>query len=601
MRLMWSHRDPAARKSGVGNIFIKNLDKAIDNKALHDTFSAFGDILSCKVAMDAAGNSKGYGFVHYDKQEAAELAAEKVNGMLIEGRKVFVGPFLKWEARPDAGEAKYTNVFVKNLPDSVDQEGLERLAEEHGPVTSAVLMVDDDGKSRGFGFVNYEEASSAASAVAHLNGREMDGKTVFAGRAQKKAEREAELKARFDDLRAERIAKYQGMNLYVKNLADGVDDDGLRAEFAAYGTITSAKVMRDPAGKTKGFGFVCFTNPDEATRAVTEANGRMVGGKPMYVALAQRREVRRAQLEQQYATMPGALGGRAGLLGPAGLGGGRGPGGPALPGMFAGPGGLPFGAPQFYGAGGPLGGPRGPGGPGGVGMYGGPLMGGPGGRGMMGPGGRGPMGPGGRGGPRFATGPPGAFAPYLGGPMGGRGGPLGGRGGPLGGAGRGAAAAAAAAAAAGRGLGGGPGGRGPMGPGGRGPLVPGRGAPRGAPSAVVPGQDGSALTTAMLAAAPPEAQKQMLGERLFPLVAARQPELAGKVTGMLLEMDNGELLLLLESPDALDAKVDEAIAVLKQHGALPDGVAAPAPAAAPAAASAEAVKAGVDAGDEASG
>ena len=47
-------------------------------QALHDTFTAFGNILSCKVAQDPTGASKGYGFVHYEKDESARLAIEKV-------------------------------------------------------------------------------------------------------------------------------------------------------------------------------------------------------------------------------------------------------------------------------------------------------------------------------------------------------------------------------------------------------------------------------------------------------------------------------------------------------------------------------------------
>jgi polyadenylate-binding protein len=67
------------------------------------------------------------------------------------------------------------------------------------------------------------------------------------------------------------------------------------------------------------------------------------------------------------------------------------------------------------------------------------------------------------------------------------------------------------------------------------------------------------LTATMLAAAPPQEQKQMLGERLFPLIQRMYPELAGKITGMLLEIDNSELLHMLEHHESLKAKVTKLI------------------------------------------
>ncbi len=583
-RIMWSQRDPALRKTGQGNVFIKNLDVAIDNKALHDTFAAFGNILSCKVAQDENGASKGYGFVHYETDEAAAQAIKHVNGMLLNEKKVYVGYHIPKKDRQSKFEemkANFTNIYVKNINPEVTDEEFRELFAKYGDVTSSSLARDNEGKSRGFGFVNFTTHTSASQAVDELNNLDFRGQDLYVGRAQKKHEREEELRKSYEAARLEKANKYQGVNLYVKNLGDEIDDDKLRQMFSEFGPITSAKVMRDALtegseddegkdkenkeaeqeepeaaekksdkksdrrlGKSKGFGFVCFSNPDDATKAVAEMNQRMIEGKPLYVALAQRKDVRKSQLEasiqarnqlrmqqaaaqaglpQQYMQAPVyyAPGQQPGFLPPGGRGMPFPQGGLGMPAVQGGrPGQFPP-YPQQGGRGGmppqqipiyPLG--QFP--PGAYPQPNNPQFlaaiqqvqqqavalgggrGGPGGRGMQGM----PVPQGMPGGPGLAGYPPNGRPQN--GNMGGRGGPN------------------------------------------RGGNFAGRG---GAPPAGPPGAAGelnaSSLLQSQLAATNnSQQQKQILGENLFPKIQALQPELAGKITGMLLEMDNSELVNL---------------------------------------------------------
>lgn len=697
-RMMWSHRDPSLRKTGAGNVFVKNLDPSIDNKNLYDTFSLFGDILSCKVVVGRDGQSKGYGFVHFETTEAADEAIAKINGMLIAGREVYVGKFVKMSERP--GALEWTNVYVKNIPVHWTNQRLEDEFGTCGMISSATVMTDDQGHNKGFGFVDFVEHESAVKAVQTLNekvvltklgeetgpeeseeddkdkaapssspkaatagesastnvapqsssdsvapstsGAAVDSTASTAGssansssstassgaggsaaakkedddeyyfekappaedstkrkptktqilyvtRAQKKSERERELTQKFEALKQERHNKYQGINLFVKNLSEDVDDEALRREFAPFGTITSARVMRDVGDKaaavtdadgkvtypSKGFGFVCYSSPEEATKAVTEMNGKMILGKPVYVALAQRKDQRRAQLEAHHGSrgprgglsagmqppiypgapmffqpgmtaaplqMPGAMRGMGGLayafpqaaMNMAALqqnGGGRGVQGVGVPGMGMMPRGM---LPTYVGG---VGGR--PAGAGGMAFPPNMMYAQPGVPGVSGMGGLGMPGPGGVAGRARRTNPAGRTGGAAGRP--GRvpgqmvGMPMGMAMAPMGGAG-------------GAGLG------------------PNKGFPG---QQVMGGPE--PLTAAALANATDEQQKNMIGERLYPLIQSVQPQLAGKITGMLLEMDNPELLNLIESPEALNDKIVEALGVLEAHQVQVEG------------------------------
>lgn len=300
IRVMWSQRDPSVRKSGVGNVFIKNLDKSIDHKALFDTFSDFGNILSCKVALDDKGVSKGYGFVHYETQKMADEAIAKVNGCQIGGfpLALYVGPFISKRERQQQSAANFTNVYVKDLNPNATYEEVEALFRQHGKITSGVIMKNEHNVSKGFGFFNFETHDQAKAAVEHLHGTKFQDKTIYVARAQKKGERRQELQQAFRSTSMDHSRR--GTNLYVKNLDDDVTDAALLEEFKKFGNITSCVVMKDEKAVSRGFGFVNYQSPEEANKALNEMNNKQIWSKPLYVSFAQRREERRSYLEAQY-------------------------------------------------------------------------------------------------------------------------------------------------------------------------------------------------------------------------------------------------------------------------------------------------------------
>eukprot|EP01065_Artemidia_motanka_P002700 TRINITY_DN1126_c2_g3_i1.p1 TRINITY_DN1126_c2_g3~~TRINITY_DN1126_c2_g3_i1.p1 ORF type:complete len:584 (+),score=285.29 TRINITY_DN1126_c2_g3_i1:89-1753(+) len=468
-RIMWCRRDPAQRKNAKGNIYVKNLHTSIDAKALHDTFASFGTILSCKVATDEQGRSRGYGFVHFASEEAADEAVGKVNGMLLSQQMVYVGKFERKEKKIAKLESTYTNCYVKHFQKGLKDDEIKAYFGKFGEISSLLVRRGEDGKALGFAFVNFKDHGAADKCVAEANGSKdsafvQEGKALFVSRHQRKDERE-HLRRQKARERAQQYVNYT--NLYIKNLHDSVTTPMLRESFAEFGNIISARVMTNPDTSTsKGFGFVCFRDAEAANKAVQAMSGRIFCEKPLYVTIAQRKEQRRAQLELFYRS-------------------GRSP-------FTGGPQGPPMGMQPVFG-----GASRGGGGFG-----------------------FGSRGGGGRGGPRTGTSRGGMRQmPMM-----------------------------------------------PMGmayPQMQRPVMPSMMPVRPMPQQQQ--RNPAGVDASQLAGMSAEQQKNALGEKLYAKIGETDPANAAKVTGMLLEMDNSEILNLLDSPDLLASKVKEANQVLRDH------------------------------------
>lgn len=340
-RVMWKNADISLRKSGIGNLYVKNLSSSVDNKALNEAFSIYGNILSCKVMAKNTGESAGFGFVQFDSEEAANKAIAGLHDTDVAGRQIFVSHF---KCRKDR-EAElattreplveatpvFTNLYIKDFPVEWSEDILRTIFDEviGANVTSLAIKVDTK-LNRPFGFVNLESADSATDAVDILHGRmstatgllsrEESEKIIaeqteilkkeameaaaaaggeykervlvipgrlYVARAQNKKEREAILREQFEERGVARQAAansltqhfYNGSNLFIKFLATTVDDEQLKSIFGKFGNIISARVNRDKENNSpKGFGFLAFDNNQSALAAVSALHNSYIEG-----------------------------------------------------------------------------------------------------------------------------------------------------------------------------------------------------------------------------------------------------------------------------------------------------------------------------------
>lgn len=168
-----------------------------------------------------------------------------------------------------------TKLYVGNLPYNTSDQDLMDLFGAYSPVSASIITDRATGRSKGFGFVEFNEENTAQKAADELNGSSVDGRSIVVNIARPKEE---------DNVQP-------GDKLYVGNLSYDLDDHGLADLFSKYGSVVKAEVIKfSDTQKSKGFGFVQFSSIEEATAAL-EMNGHEMDGRNLIVKMARPKEM----------------------------------------------------------------------------------------------------------------------------------------------------------------------------------------------------------------------------------------------------------------------------------------------------------------------
>lgn len=169
-----------------------------------------------------------------------------------------------------------TRLFVGGLPRDVGTDELSELFKSHGDMTDCVVLTDDAGVNRGFGFVTYAEKAMADAAIKALDGHRINGRRIGVRDADDDKKKGAK-KERKDP---------EGLKIYIGNLPFTATQDQLKAMVAAHATVNEVILATGPGGKAKGFGFVFIAEKDKGDAVVEALNNSEVEGRKIKVDIA---------------------------------------------------------------------------------------------------------------------------------------------------------------------------------------------------------------------------------------------------------------------------------------------------------------------------
>jgi nucleolysin TIA-1/TIAR len=164
----------------------------------------------------------------------------------------------------DASQCR--SLYIGNLSEKVSEGLLYEIFAAIGPVEACKLIKDKvSGQSAGYGFIDYYDHYTAGLALQQFNGRHLYG---------------LEIKVNWAFASGQKEDTSSHFHIFVGDLSPEIDDRALYNAFAAFGTISDARVMWDQnTGRSRGYGFVAYRKKEDAQRALTEMNGEWLGSR----------------------------------------------------------------------------------------------------------------------------------------------------------------------------------------------------------------------------------------------------------------------------------------------------------------------------------